>query len=180
MVIDVVGVQALLAENSVKREDWRRLRLGATGALLDDLRARACDAEPEVRHRTWDTLEQIVAEEDRNDFFGLLVDGVDAEQFQRLLTDVDPEIRCLARRTNLLPDNKIRAAEATLATLADDRFDYAWPDCVEALAGDRSVRADATPGGSGRLRRRICLGAGASAAGTHGDSGVGESCCRHS
>lgn len=131
--IDLDGLRTLLAERSVKPTDWWSLGNGETGALLADVRELASDANPGTRRQTWDALDQVVDDGNRDDFFALLVCGLDTERFRRLLTDTDPAVR---RRTRWM-DARGYANEPfvrlTLELLGDERFDYAWPDCVEVL-----------------------------------------------
>lgn len=103
------------------------------GALLDDVRALASDADPRIRRQTWDALDQVVDDGNRDNFFALLVDNLDTEQFRRLLTDTDPEVRIRAGWMDTTGFQKDPFAMMALDLLADERFDYAWPDCIEVL-----------------------------------------------
>jgi hypothetical protein len=124
-------LRALLAEHSVEPTSWWQLRQGETGALLDDVRRLATD--PATQRQTWDALDQVVDDGNRNGFFGLLLSGVDTEQFRRLLTAPDPEVRNRTRWKDTRGYQLEPLIRMTLELLADPRFDYAWPDCVEVL-----------------------------------------------
>ncbi|MFQ6328289.1 hypothetical protein ACLMAL_19390 [Nocardia sp. CWNU-33] len=132
MKIDSDRLQALLAEHSVTQQ-WWRLRSQA-GELLDHVRVLATDADPRIRRQTWDALDLLVDDSNRDAFYRLLIDGLAAAQFRTLLTDTDPVVRtrvCWVR-TRTAPDKKHLVTMA-LELLADERFDYAWPECIEVL-----------------------------------------------
>ncbi|MEC3953460.1 hypothetical protein VMT65_10490 [Nocardia sp. CDC153] len=131
--IDPGRVRAVLAEPSVRREDWRKLSQGGPGQLLDEIRALIGHEDPAIRRETWDALDQVVTEGNRDDFFDLLTAQIDIEQFRRLLTDADPSIRRRVWRMRLAGYRMESFVEATVALLADADFAYAWRDCVEVL-----------------------------------------------
>jgi hypothetical protein len=131
--VDLDRLRGLLATHSVEPTSWWRLRSGETGALLDEVRALAGDVDPRTRRHTWAALEQVVDDGNRDNFFALLVDDLDTEQFRRLLTDTDPEVRIRARWMDTTGFQKDPFAMMALDLLADERFDYAWPDCMEVL-----------------------------------------------
>lgn len=134
MKIDPDRLRALLAERSVEPDRWwLLLRDGEVAALLNDVRRLACDADPGIRRQTWDALDRVVDDGNRDNFFALLVGGLEIEQFRRLLTDTDPQIRSRARRMDARGSGKEPFLEMTLNLLADDRFEYAWPDCIDVL-----------------------------------------------
>ncbi|MFB8275634.1 hypothetical protein [Nocardia colli] len=133
MEIDVDRLRALLAERSLAPQHWWLLRDGEVGALLSAVRRLAADADPGIRGQTWAALDRVADEQDRGNFVALLVDGFDLEQFRRLLTDPDPQVRCRAPRIDTRGPGRKPFVTMTLDLLADDRVEYAWPDCIEVL-----------------------------------------------
>ncbi|GAB2517009.1 hypothetical protein [Nocardia heshunensis] len=131
--IDLDRVRALLAESSAGRGEPWQLAVGESGALLDEVRALIGHAEPGVRRDTWDALDRVVDEGNRDDFFDLLLIHLDIVQFRRLLTDPDPAVRQRVWRMNLAGYRREEFVEMTVALLGDEDFAYAWPDCVEVL-----------------------------------------------
>jgi hypothetical protein len=81
--IDPTRLRALLAEHSVEPDRWWLLGDGEVGALLNDVRRLASGVEPVIRRQTWDALDRVVDDGNRDTFFALLVNGLDIEQFRR-------------------------------------------------------------------------------------------------
>ncbi|MFI9504122.1 hypothetical protein [Nocardia sp. NPDC052566] len=123
-------LRTLLAGHSLSPDGWWRLDKGEVAALLDDVREQAAAEDPIVRQQIWDGLERVVDERHRDDLLALVITRFDAEQFRRVLTDTDPRIRRRLWRPRTV---RGRFTDVVLQLLADDDFDYAWPDCIELL-----------------------------------------------
>ena len=81
-----------------------------------------------------ESLDLLVDDSNRDAFYGLLINGLDAAQFRTLLTDTDPEVRRRVCWVNTQSDPyKEPLVTMALELLADERFDYAWPECIEVL-----------------------------------------------
>ncbi len=92
----------------------------------------ATDADPLIRRQTWDALDLIVDDSTRDGFFGVVINHLDIEQFRTLLTDTDPVVRTRVRWVDTRSYNRPLVTMA-LGLLADERFAYAWPECIEVL-----------------------------------------------
>ncbi|MFQ6397467.1 hypothetical protein ACLMAJ_28960 [Nocardia sp. KC 131] len=123
-------LQALLAGHSMSPDGWWRLDQGEVAALLDEVREQAGAEDLNVRQQIWDALDRVVDEPNRDDLLALVITRFEAEQFRRVLTDTDPEVR---RRTWRSHTVRGRFIEVVMQLLADEHFDYAWPDCIEML-----------------------------------------------
>ncbi|MEU7767548.1 hypothetical protein AB0B25_20765 [Nocardia sp. NPDC049190] len=75
----------------------------------------------------------IVAEGDRDHFYGLLIEHLDKAQCRTLLTDTDPQVRTRVCWVTSWDRRNRGPVDVALDVLADDRFDYAWPECIEVL-----------------------------------------------
>ncbi|MEU7144202.1 hypothetical protein ABZ942_32485 [Nocardia sp. NPDC046473] len=136
MKVDWDRLQALLAEHSGPQEwlRWWSFRGEAGEELLEDVRSLATDADPRIRRQTWDALDLLVDDSNRDLFYGLLIDGLAEDQFRTLLTDTDPEVRtrvCWVDTRNGY--YRVPRVQMAMELLADKRFDYAWPECIEVL-----------------------------------------------
>lgn len=133
MRIDPNRLRVLLAEHSVKPDRWWLLRDGETGSLLNDVRQLIGNADPGIRRQIWEVLDRVVDDGNRDNFFALLVGGLDIEQLRRLLTDTDPRVRSRARWLDTRGLREEAFVTMMLDLLADNRFDHAWPDCIRVL-----------------------------------------------
>lgn len=146
--IDTDRLRALLAEYTESQE-WRNLRTEGwdntqVWLLLEDVRSKGADADAEIRRETWQTLDLLVSALNRDDFYKLLINGLTREQFRTLLTDTDPTVRARLRWAGPTRGTSTRTNPFTavaLEVLADNRFDYAWQDCIEALHAPTDFRA---------------------------------------
>lgn len=133
MKVDSDRLRALLAEHSLEPGDLGRFREGEMGEFLDEVRILATDADPKIRRQTCDALDLIVAEGDRDHFYGLLIEHLDKTQCRTLLTDTDPQVRTRVCWVTSWDRRNRGPVDVALDVLADERFEYAWPECIEVL-----------------------------------------------
>ncbi|MFI6046392.1 hypothetical protein ACIA8C_32565 [Nocardia sp. NPDC051321] len=160
--VDLNGLQALLAAHAGEPMSGWLYRYTAKKAL-DGVGRLVTDADPEIRRRTWEVLDSLVGEGDRDDFHAALIDRLAEAQVRMLLTDVDPCVRTRVRRVNTWSTEERPLIRVALELFADERFDYAWPECIAVLHWPADLEiviaalADATEEG---LRARLLVAVG--------------------
>ncbi|NIH80337.1 hypothetical protein [Amycolatopsis viridis] len=159
-------LKTLLAEGTVHELAQRARYEREPAELLEEARELVTDPDPTVRRQAWDALDLVVDDSTRADLFALVLRDLEPEQFRRLLTDPDPVVRNRAGWVNIVVVGYPSRHTTALELLADDRFEYAWPECIEVLRRDPPVKTlvseyiEAPPD----LRKRLSVALGLPAA----------------